>query len=85
MLVLKLRPGCTFGSCCTALLYVSCSPTKTVSSQHPDLLAPCALFTTPQHAYYIDYRNRRADFITAFLDKLVNWDKAAQRYTDATK
>lgn len=26
-----------------------------------------------EHAYYIDYRNRRADYVTAFLDHLLNW------------
>jgi Fe-Mn family superoxide dismutase len=26
-----------------------------------------------EHAYYIDYRNARADYITAFW-KLVNWE-----------
>ena len=30
-----------------------------------------------EHAYYIDYRNARPNFITAFLDHLVNWDFAA--------
>jgi len=29
-----------------------------------------------EHAYYIDYRNRRADYVSAFLDKLVNWEFA---------
>jgi Fe-Mn family superoxide dismutase len=31
-----------------------------------------------EHAYYIDFRNRRPDYVAAFLDHLVNWDFAAQ-------
>lgn len=27
-----------------------------------------------EHAYYLDYQNRRADFIDAFLEHLINWD-----------
>ena len=27
-----------------------------------------------EHAYYIDYRNRRPDYIGAFLEHLVNWE-----------
>jgi Fe-Mn family superoxide dismutase len=30
-----------------------------------------------EHAYYLDYQNRRADYVTAVLDKLINWDFAA--------
>lgn len=26
-----------------------------------------------EHAYYLDYQNRRADFVEAYLDHLVNW------------
>ena len=26
-----------------------------------------------EHAYYVDYRNRRPDFVSTFLDKLANW------------
>jgi len=29
-----------------------------------------------EHAYYLDYQNRRADYVNAVLDKLINWDFA---------
>jgi len=29
-----------------------------------------------EHAYYLDYQNRRPDFVTAYLDHLINWDFA---------
>jgi len=31
-----------------------------------------------EHAYYLDYQNRRADYVAAVLDKLINWEFAAQ-------
>jgi Fe-Mn family superoxide dismutase len=31
-----------------------------------------------EHAYYLDYQNRRADYFTAVLDKLINWEFALQ-------
>ncbi len=33
-----------------------------------------------EHAYYIDYRNRRPDFVATFLDKLANWEFAAKNF-----
>jgi Fe-Mn family superoxide dismutase len=36
-----------------------------------------------EHAYYLDYQNRRADFVTAFLDHLANWDFANTNLTSA--
>lgn len=31
-----------------------------------------------EHAYYLDYQNRRADYVNALLDKLANWGFAEQ-------
>jgi Fe-Mn family superoxide dismutase len=31
-----------------------------------------------EHAYYLDYQNRRADYVQAVLDKLINWEFALQ-------
>jgi superoxide dismutase, Fe-Mn family len=31
-----------------------------------------------EHAYYLDYQNRRADYVGTVIDKLLNWEFAAQ-------
>jgi len=33
-----------------------------------------------EHAYYLDYQNKRDAYIDAFLSELINWDFAAQNY-----
>ena len=36
-----------------------------------------------EHAYYLDYQNRRPDFVQTFLDHLINWDFVAQNLAKA--
>ena len=36
-----------------------------------------------EHSYYIDYRNRRPDYLKAFVDHLVNWEYVAELYPAA--
>ena len=37
-----------------------------------------------EHAYYLDYQNRRADYVATFLDKLANWEFASRNLEQAT-
>ncbi len=39
-------------------------------------------FFLPCAAYYLDFQNRRPDFITTFFE-LINWDKVAERFAAA--
>jgi Fe-Mn family superoxide dismutase len=41
-------------------------------------LKPILTIDVWEHAYYIDFRNDRARYVDAFLDKLVNWEFAAK-------
>jgi Fe-Mn family superoxide dismutase len=38
-----------------------------------------------EHAYYLDYENRRPEFIDAFLDRLVNWQYASDRLSQVAE
>jgi Fe-Mn family superoxide dismutase len=38
-----------------------------------------------EHAYYVDYETRRPDFVAAVIDKLLNWDFAAQQLAGAKR
>ena len=56
--------------------------TKTANAETPltDGKVPLIVCDVWEHAYYLDYQNRRADFLKVFVEKLVNWDFATQNY-----
>jgi len=35
-----------------------------------------------EHAYYLDYQNRRADYLDSILNHLINWNFAVQNLND---
>ncbi len=63
---------------------------KLAVSKTPNGESPLVNGATPllgcdvwEHSYYIDYRNRRPDYLKAFLESLVNWEYVAELYEGA--
>src|SRR6266403_1240532 len=47
----------------------------------PAVLKPLLTIDVWEHAYYLDYQNKRADHVNAVIDKLANWEFAAENLT----
>jgi Fe-Mn family superoxide dismutase len=58
---------------------------KTPNADLPMAHGQKALLTMDvwEHAYYLDYQNKRPDYMTVFLDKLVNWEFAEKNLAGA--
>jgi len=46
-------------------------------------MQPLLVIDDWEHAYYLDYQNRRDRYVEAFLDHLINWDFAAANLGEA--
>lgn len=55
---------------------------KTANAELPITKGQIPIITSDlwEHAYYIDYRNRRAEYLSVFLANLVNWSFAEKNF-----
>jgi Fe-Mn family superoxide dismutase len=60
---------------------------STANAETPLAKGQTALLTVDvwEHAYYLDYQNRRLDYLTVFLDHLVNWEFVADNLAKALR
>ena len=57
--------------------------TKTSNAENPIVhghipLLGCDVW---EHSYYVDFKNRRPDYLKSFIDNLVNWEKVNEEFT----
>ncbi len=71
--------------------WLSINPTgKLLVESTPNQDSPYMHGNTPilgidvwEHAYYLNYQNRRPDYVSAFFT-VINWEEVAKRFTAAT-
>ncbi|MAR56578.1 MAG: superoxide dismutase [Fe] [Rickettsiales bacterium] len=58
---------------------------KTPNAENPmtDGETPLLTMDVWEHAYYLDYQNKRPDYMGAFIENLINWDFVAENYAEA--
>ena len=50
------------------------APTPNADTPITQGATPLLVVDVWEHAYYLDYQNRRPDFLQTFLDQLIDWD-----------
>ncbi len=57
---------------------------KTLNGENPLILnlKPLVAIDVWEHSYYLDYQNRRADYLEAILKNLVDWQKASEKFLE---
>jgi superoxide dismutase, Fe-Mn family len=66
-------------------LTITSTPNQDSSISKPDdKETPIVGIDVWEHAYYLKYQNRRAEYVKAFWN-VINWDYAAEQYAAATK
>ena len=77
-----------FGSgwCWLALKDGKLTVMKTQNAENPVVHGATPIVTCDvwEHAYYIDYRNARPKFLETFVDNLLNWEYALERFEAAS-
>ncbi|MBN9603914.1 MAG: superoxide dismutase [Afipia felis] len=60
--------------------------TKTQNGENPLVHGGIPLLGVDvwEHSYYIDYRNRRPDYLKAFIENLVNWEYVEELFSKAS-
>lgn len=55
---------------------------KTDNAQTPltEHMKPLLTIDVWEHAYYLDFQNRRADYVSGVLEKLINWQFASENF-----
>ncbi|MEI6847748.1 MAG: superoxide dismutase [Chlorobiaceae bacterium] len=84
---LKTAAATQFGSGWAWLVLdgTSLKVVKTGNAQTPSTNGQKPILTIDvwEHAYYLDYQNRRPDYVASVIDNLLNWEFAAENFQSA--